>query len=237
MNTAVRKPIYTAVAQLPVAAEQRETAIALIDVAKNLAILADPEQVAKAAEWLARARAHWSALDVQRKEMNAGAREAIEALNNEFNGVLNPLKLEIDGMANLILAYNARERQRAEAEQKALRDAEDERQRHLEQERQRVIAETGLEPPPPPAPLHASPTIIAPPKRVMGHAGSSATEKDNWTYEVVDIALVPETYLVPPEERIQKSVLNAIARSQKDKASVPGIRFVNKPILSTRAAR
>lgn len=80
------------------------------------------------------------------------------------------------------------------------------------------------------AALPAVPTTRA----IAGTYGSKTTMRDNWKYKVVDVSQVPEHLLVPPEERVQKAALNAMARAQKDKAKVPGIEFYNDPTPMSR---
>jgi len=52
---------------------------------------------------------------------------------------------------------------------------------------------------------------------------------DRWTFEVIDELLIPREYLV-----IDHAQLTAIARSHHDKKQIPRIKFINKPIISTR---
>jgi len=66
------------------------------------------------------------------------------------------------------------------------------------------------------------------PKRVITDMGSSG-KRDNWKYEVVDFALLPDSYKVPDNAQ-----LNAIAKSHHDKKQVPGVRFYNDPIIAVR---
>ena len=51
-----------------------------------------------------------------------------------------------------------------------------------------------------------------------------------------DISKVPEQYLLPPEERIQKGPLNLIAKRDQETAHVPGIEFYYEDSLSSTAA-
>jgi len=83
-------------------------------------------------------------------------------------------------------------------------------------------------------------------KSIRGTHGSSGGPRENWTWELIDtpeqpasesIKLVPEAYLLPPAERINRSVMTAFARSSKGKVSVPGIKIENKAIISSRVAR
>lgn len=79
--------------------------------------------------------------------------------------------------------------------------------------------------------------VTAPRKSMSGVAGSYIGMRDNWIAEVVDASLVPEGYLIPPIERVDMKVLSALAKSQKDKASVPGVVFKNVPVPNSRVSR
>lgn len=68
--------------------------------------------------------------------------------------------------------------------------------------------------------------------RVVGAFGSTVGKKANWKWRIVDITKVPESFLVAPEERVQKSTLNALAKSQKEKASVPGVEFYSEDSIA-----
>lgn len=109
---------------------------------------------------------------------------------------------------------------KAEADRLAAERAAEEERRRAEESRQQLaatpIADSG--------------------KRVAGSFGSKTTMRDNWTYRIVDITKVPEAFLVAPEQRVQKATLNAMARSQKAAASVPGIEFYNDPTIQSREA-
>lgn len=83
-------------------------------------------------------------------------------------------------------------------------------------------------------------------KSIRGSHGSSTGFRDHWKWRLINTAeqpasvsvkLVPEQYLLAPEDRIDGKVLNAIASSQKGKANVPGIEFYNDQIPASRVAR
>lgn len=68
-----------------------------------------------------------------------------------------------------------------------------------------------------------------------GTLGSRATLKANWTFEVTDIDAVPEEWLRPPEERVDRVKLGKLAKSMHDGVKIPGIRFFNDPTLEHRS--
>jgi len=67
------------------------------------------------------------------------------------------------------------------------------------------------------------------PERVRTNMGSSG-QRDNWKWEVVDFALVPDTY-----KMINPAVLTPTAKSYKDTRTIPGIRIYNEPIIAYRS--
>jgi len=67
------------------------------------------------------------------------------------------------------------------------------------------------------------------PERVRGDMGSSG-QRDNWHYEIIDMALLPREYMVP-----DTAMLNAIAKKHHDTKKVDGVRFYNEPIIAYRS--
>jgi len=68
-----------------------------------------------------------------------------------------------------------------------------------------------------------------PAKKVSTDMGTSG-QRDNWKWEVVDFALLPDEYKV-----VDGSLLTAVARKHHDQKQVPGVRFYNEPIIAVRA--
>lgn len=67
------------------------------------------------------------------------------------------------------------------------------------------------------------------PKKVSTDMGTSG-QRDNWKWEVVDFALLPDEYKV-----VDSSMLTAVAKGHHDQKQVPGVRFYNEPIIAVRA--
>lgn len=85
-------------------------------------------------------------------------------------------------------------------------------------------------------------------KSIRGSHGSTTGLRDNWVWRIIDtpeqpasesVKLVPEAYLLPPEERLDKKVLTAKAKSLKKASTtdVPGIEFYNDPVPASRTGR
>jgi hypothetical protein len=53
--------------------------------------------------------------------------------------------------------------------------------------------------------------------------------RKNWTFEVIDASLIPREYLIPDEKRIGE-----LARSFKEKADIPGVRFYARESIGGR---
>ena len=64
------------------------------------------------------------------------------------------------------------------------------------------------------------------PKRVSTDMGTVG-QRDNWKYEVVDFALVPDEY-----KMINAGVLTPVVKASKGKIIIPGIRIFNEPGLT-----
>lgn len=66
----------------------------------------------------------------------------------------------------------------------------------------------------------------------QGYKSKGATPTKNWTFQIVDVSAIPREYLVPDEK-----LLKALAKSRKEAASVPGVKFFAEESISLRAAR
>jgi hypothetical protein len=157
--------------------------------------------------------------DIARLEAEESARRAAEAAKRAEDRGSERAKAEAaraqKAAADAREVAERAERERADQEREAAADREHAEQRALE--------------------IASAPAAIDL-RSIGGTFGSKTSQRENWKYRVVDIAKVPEQFLVAPDERVQKSVLNALARSQKAAAQVPGIEFYNDPILASREA-
>lgn len=229
--------IYTRLDQSQKAVEARDTMLALVEVLDRYTEIHDPEAQSAAVELLARGRAAVRQFDAKRKEMGEGARKVLADLNASFTELSGPVEEQLRKVESAIKAYNREVEEQRRAAEQARRDAEAAKRKAEQEEREKIAKEQGLEPPPPPPEREeAQPPAPAPTTKLAGSHGSAAQYRDNWKWRVVDIDQVPEQFLVPVEERVQKATLNAIAKSQKDKAMVPGVEFYNDPVLHTRSA-
>lgn len=210
-----------------------EAGLVLVEKAEKYQGVVDDTNEAVLAELRARLNGHISRVDEERLELTRPMREQQASINDAFRDPIDSMRQQLRRVDKVLRDYLLEKQRKAEAARQA---ALEEQRRQAEEQRRRE-AEAAAANRPPPAPL---PPLAPPPpepsRSVTGHYGSSTGLRDNWKWRVKDIAQVPEAFLVPPEDRCQKATLNAMARSQKDKASVPGIEFYNEPGLQSREA-
>jgi hypothetical protein len=159
------------------------------------------------------------------KEQAHKAHKAICAAEKKL---LDPLALAEAQYNPMIINYTReQERKRKEEEARIQKEAEE----AAKTERQRLIAEAqaamdnGADDNQGEELIAQAETVVpvpiyrpaAPIPKPIG-----LTIADNWTYEVVDINLVPRAYLMVDETKLSKQ-----AKATKDTVPVPGIRFYN----------
>jgi len=157
------------------------------------------------------------AMEAKRKEYIEPLKTQVDAINATYKTLMEPVLSADKITRDKMLAYDARVR----AER-----AEQERINQLRMEAAK--AEMALN-----GELSESVNLI----EVTPEQGKTArtdlgtaSMADRWTYDVIDETLIPREYLV-----IDHAQLSAIARSHHDRKNIPGIKFVNKPIISVRA--
>lgn len=157
------------------------------------------------------------AMDSKRKEYLEPLKAQTDAIRDTYNTLMAPVLAADKITRDKMLAYDAEQR-RIRAEQEEINRK---RQEAAEAE-MRLKGE-----------LSESVKLVevAPeaPKQVRTNLGT-AGQRENWKYEVVDIAAVPREYLV-----VDGAMLNAIAKRHHDTKIIPGIRFFNEPIIAVRA--
>lgn len=227
--------LYTSVEDRPEAMNLIEAAEVLIGKAEKYQVIETDADAAVIGEFRARVNQHIKDLDKERLEMGDGLRSTLDKINAKFNESIRRLREKLDRADYLLRKYLADKRAREEAERReAERKAREEQERRDVEQRaaEEEAAKLGIEPPPPlPVVVEALPAVSS---GLTGSFGSRVGTRENWKYRITNIKKVPETYLVPVEDRVNKSVLNALARSQKDKAAVPGIEFYNEESIQSR---
>lgn len=163
----------------------------------------------------------------EREEAERKAREQEDAARRAAEAAQRAAEQAAEATSKKARAEAERAAREAEA---ARQKAEDERRR-AEEEQERLRAEQERN-------AQAVQVISTEQtKSIAGTYGSTTGMRDNWVWELEDITKVPEAYLLPPVERLDKKLLNTAAKSKKDKDTIPGIRIYNDPIISSRTAR
>lgn len=246
--------IYTAATQSEQYTELEELRVALLTRAKAFTAITDETSLEKASEFSAQCQAHAKKLDDERLRMTEGARKTVALINDAFNPKIAELRNAADLVRRAVISFMAERKRAAEA-------AERERQRKVaEAEEQARLAREAAAKDEAQLPLaveaaaavdKAVEEIITAPvvdtKRVTGSYGSTTTLVGRWAYELVDIARVPDAFLKPPAERLNREPLNrvctAVGASHKkdgateDTTAVPGIRFFLDHGLQQRTGR
>lgn len=157
------------------------------------------------------------AIEEKRKEYTQPINEHLKAVNEAFKAFTEPLLAADKITRGKVLEYRQEQerirREQEEINRKRLEAAEQEMRLKGEITESVDLVEVAPE---------AS-------KKVSTELGSSG-QRDNWTYEVFDFALLPDEYKV-----VDTSMLNAVAKKHHDQKQVPGVRFINKPIITVRA--
>ena len=239
---------------------QSEATVVIIDNMQALEVALDnmPEvktadQAEVVSEYRAQSKKQAKSLNDERLKMTAPLREVTTNLNQKYNVHIERAERAAKLCDNLLMPYMQEQRRiREEAERKERERQEQERaakqaEEDALREAQRIAAETKDTAALTQAEesvnqaraklnqLKTRPVAATPAKSIEGALGSKTGIRKIWKYRVADISLVPEQYLVDPEDRIRKAELNAIAKKDQDNAFVPGIEFYYEDSLSSVA--
>lgn len=157
-------------------------------------------------------------LELKRKECVAPLRAKVDAFNQMFKQLSEPL-MEAKRLTNgKILAYQAEIAEKRRKQEELNRLKMETAQAEAELSGTGEITESvGL--------VEVVPEAAS---KVSTFSGTLST-RANWKYRVVDIEKVPRAYMV-----IDSSQLTAIAKHHHDLKPIPGIEFYNEPGLATR---
>jgi len=156
-------------------------------------------------------------MEAKRKEYLDPLKTQVDAINMTYKDLMEPVFSADKITRDKMLAF--------ELKQRLIREAQEEVNRlRMEATKKDAALHNGE--------LSESVNLIevTPEVKTTRTDMGSSSMTDHWTYEVIDLLLVPREYLV-----IDNAQLTAIARSHHDRKQIPGIRFVNKPIISVRA--
>jgi len=221
-----------------IAAEVRANSAPIMEYVESL-VITEPRDLEVAGEALKRIKKRIKAVEAERKKMTDPLNKAKTAIMDFFRGPIETLKQAEAGLKGKIGAYTEeRERIRLEAERKAREEAEAERRRlQAEAEKARREAEElaakdakAAEE----ARLKAAETEMAA-DLVETKTPDAAPSVDGlskrvtWHFEITDPAQVPDEFKTIDEKR-----LGEVARTMKERASVPGVRFFSKTSVAVR---
>jgi len=239
---------------------QSETTVAIIsdmdmleDKLTNMPNVETDEQCEVVSEYRAQFRAKAKALDKERMAMTEGARTTVKMVNDKYRAIIERAERCTQLADNKLLPFmreRERKRQEAEAEAKAAREAEEAAIRDAAAataEAERIASETqdaealreaedvvkdaraGLDE------LRRTPVAKPAAKSVAGVLGSTTGIRKNWKYRITDFNKVPEEWLIPEADRLDKGKLNTVAKRDQENAIVPGIEFYYEDALTSRA--
>lgn len=228
--------------------KETKAIIADLDVLEEkLGAIPDEVTTEKDAEIVSEYRAQFNKrvkeLETERKEITGPLLEIKRQLDGKYNAIKERAQRAIQLCDNMLRPYlaeqrrlreeaEAAERKRKEEEEKAKAEAEEklreaqriakestDKAKLAEQEAEVAKARAAVDE------IRRTPAKPMPAKSVTGSLGSKTGLTRVWKWRVVDIDKVPEEYLLPPEERIQKGMVTKIAKSQQETAFIPGIEF------------
>ena len=193
-----------------------EQALKLAEYAKQR-VITTVDDLKPATDDLSIIRKIKKALEEKRKEYLKPFQEHVQEINDAFKKLMEPILAADKIMADKMLAFDA--------EQKRIRQEQEEINRMRMEAAQKEMELKGEIT----EPVSLVEVLPEAPKRVstdMGIAG----QRDNWKWEVMDFALVPDDY-----KMINAGVLTPIVKASKGKISIPGIRIFNEPIIMVNA--
>lgn len=206
----------------------KSEALTLVDAAKSITIVSDQDCVF-ASEFLVRCRQQRKKIDEFTKPVIEAAHQAHKAACNQKKTLEKPVQDAEQIVMPKITAYRQeqekkrreeQERLRKEAEaaaqEKALQDAIEAEKLGAKEIVEEILA----------APVqYVAPIVAAQPKM------EGLSEREFWTFEVVNPDWIPKEYLIVDEKKI-----SGVVKALKDKAQIPGVRVYCEKRLAVRTA-
>ncbi len=156
------------------------------------------------------------AMEERRKSYLQPFQDHIKETNDAFKKLMEPVERADKITGDKMLAFNA-EQGRIRREQELINDlrrAADEAEKALHPD---VIIE-------PVTLVEVIPEMTGKTRTEVGSTGM----RDNWKWEVVDFALLPDIY-----KTVNPAALTPAVKASKGKIAIPGVRQFNEPILAT----
>lgn len=154
------------------------------------------------------------AFEEKRKEYVKPLQDYVKEVNEAFKTLMLPIEQADSITRNKILAY--------QKEQERIRQEQEEINRMRLEAAQKEMELKGE--------LTESVDLVKvateAPTRIHTDMGTVG-QRDNWKWEVMDFALVPNEY-----KMINSGILTPVIKASKGKIIIPGIRIFNKPIIA-----
>lgn len=216
------------------ALREKETEANLV-IAGATVTIANHEQYEAANNDLAAVKNKIKELDDMRKSITRPIDEGKKRIMALFSVPLDRLEKAKTAISRAMLSWDQeQERKRQELQAKLQREADEKARK--EQERLAARAEKAAEKgqaDKAEALLEQAAEVIAQPVPVIQAPPRPKGQAivDNWKAEIVDIDLVPREYMIP-----DMVALNKIMKATKGTLKIPGVKAVNEPFISNRAA-
>ena len=156
------------------------------------------------------------------KPMKQKAQDAHKQICQQEKEQLSPILTAIEGLKQKTIAYYAAEQQRIAAEQ--------ERQRKAAEELAALAAEAETQGDTETATEAVGLAAVEEAKVTCSPSAKGTSMREVWRAEIIDADKVPRCFLI-----VDQAALDALAKSQKDKMNVPGVKAVMSYTNSTRA--
>ena len=156
------------------------------------------------------------------KPMKQKAQDAHKQICQQEKEQLSPILTAIDGLKQKTIAYYAAEQQRIAAEQERQRKAAEELAALAAKAETQGDTETATE--------AVGLAAVEETKVTYSPSAKGTSMREVWRAEVIDADKVPRCFLI-----VDQAALDALAKSQKDKMNVPGVKAVMSYTNSTRA--
>lgn len=164
-------------------------------------------------------------LDEREKAITRPINESLKAIRDLFRAPKDLLaRAEAAFKGGMLTYQRAEEQKRIEAQRVAEDLARKERERLAELARkaeERGATEKAQ------AFAERAAVIVAPVVEIAAPKIAGVATRKDYTFEIVDAALIPAMYLVPDEQKIRKAV-----RALGPDANIPGVRVIEREILA-----
>ena len=190
-------------------------ALSLLKYAE-LRVISTADDIKPATDDLAIISKAKKAIEGKRREYVKPLQEQVKIINDAFKVLTQPIEQADQITRGKILAFQAEQtrirQEQEEINRKRLEAAEAEKRLKGELSESVNLVEV----------------ISEAPKRVSTEMGTIG-QRDNWKWEVIDFAQLPDEYKV-----VDSALLTATVKKHHDEKQIPGVRIYNEPIIAVR---